>query len=85
MLAAELVNYLGRDAQLFKASRAALWEAGEPLLTRAQEAGVVRPDVEIGDVMHMVMGIAKVPAADPEQTRHILRIALDGLRYRPDA
>ena len=85
VLAAELVNYLGRDAQLFKASRAALWEAGEPLLTRAQEAGVVRPDVEIGDVMHMVMGIAKVPAGDPEQTRHILRIALDGLRYRPDA
>jgi AcrR family transcriptional regulator len=84
VLAAELVNYLGRDAQLFRASRAALWEAGEPLLKRAQEAGVVRPDVEIGDVMHMVMGIAKVPAADPEQTRHILRIALDGLRYRPD-
>ena len=85
VLAAELVNYLGRDAQLFKASRAALWEAGEPLLTRAQEAGVVRPDVEIGDVIHMVMGIAKIPAADPEQTRHILRIALDGLRYRPEA
>jgi len=84
-LAAELTNYLDRDAQLFKSSRAALWAAGEPLLTRAQEAGVVRPDAEIGDVMHMVMGIAKVPSADPRQTEHILRIALDGLRYRPDA
>jgi AcrR family transcriptional regulator len=83
-LAAELTNYLDRDAQLFKSSRAALWAAGEPLLTRAQEAGVVRPDAEIGDVMHMVMGIAKVPSSDPEQTAHILRIALDGLRYRPD-
>src|SRR6476659_8411376 len=41
-LAAELTNYLDRDAQLFKSSRAALWAAGEPLLTRAQEAGVVR-------------------------------------------
>jgi AcrR family transcriptional regulator len=82
-LAAELTNYLDRDAQLFKSSRAAIWEAGEPLLTRAQEAGVVRPDAEIGDVMHMVMGIAKVPSSDPEQTAHILRIALDGLRYRP--
>ena len=82
-LAAELTNYLDRDAQLFKSSRAALWAAGEPLLTRAQEAGVVRPDAEIGDVMHMVMGIAKVPSSDPEQTAHILRIALDGLRYRP--
>jgi AcrR family transcriptional regulator len=84
-LAAELTNYLDRDAQLFKSSRAALWAAGEPLLTRAQEAGVVRPDAEIGDVMHMVMGIAKVPAADPRQTTHIVRMALDGLRYRPDA
>jgi hypothetical protein len=35
--------------------------------------------------MHMVMGIAKVPAADPSQTTHIVRMALDGLRYRPDA
>jgi AcrR family transcriptional regulator len=82
-LAAELTNYLDRDAQLFKSSRAALWAAGEPLLTRAQEAGVVRPDAEIGDVMHMVMGIAKVPTADPSQTTHIVRMALDGLRYRP--
>ncbi len=82
-LAAELTNYLDRDAQLFKSSRAALWAAGEPLLTRAQEAGVVRPDAEIGDVMHMVMGIAKIPSTDPSQTTHIVRIALDGLRYRP--
>jgi AcrR family transcriptional regulator len=82
-LAAELTNYLDRDAQLFKSSRAALWAAAEPLLTRAQEAGVVRPDAEIGDVMHMVMGIAKVPAADPSQTTHIVRMALDGLRYHP--
>jgi AcrR family transcriptional regulator len=84
-LAAELTNYLDRDAQLFKSSRAALWAAGEPLLTRAQEAGVARPDAEIGDVMHMVMGIAKVPAADPGQTTRLVRMALDGLRYRPDA
>ena len=85
VLAAELLNYLERDAELFKASRAALFEAGEPLLKRAQEAGVVRPDVEIADVIQMVIGIAKIPAADPRQTQHILRIALDGLRYRPDA
>jgi AcrR family transcriptional regulator len=84
-LAAELLNYVDRDAQLFKTSRAALFSAGEPLLTRAQEAGVVRPDVEIGEVIQMVMGIAKIPSSDRRQTEHILRIALDGLRYRPDA
>jgi hypothetical protein len=43
----------------------------------------VRPDVDIADVIQMVMGIAKIPAADPQQTTHILRVALDGLRYRP--
>ena len=33
----------------------------------------------------MVIGIAKIPAGDPSQTERILRIALDGLRYRPEA
>jgi AcrR family transcriptional regulator len=84
-LAHELLNYLDRDAQLFKVCRASLFEAGEPLLARAQAAGVVRPDVSIGEVIQMVMGIAKIPAADPRQNEHILRIALDGLRYRPKA
>jgi AcrR family transcriptional regulator len=84
-LAAELLNYLDRDNELFKVCRTSLWAAGEPLLTRAQEAGVVRPDVSIGDVIPMVMGIAKIPTADPEQNAQMLRIALDGLRYRPEA
>ena len=45
-LAAELLNYLDHDAPLFQACRASLYAAGEPLLKRAQEAGVVRSDVE---------------------------------------
>ncbi len=81
-LAHELLNYLDQDAPLFQVCRASLFEAGEPLLTRAQEAGVVRPDVTIAEVIQMVVGIAKIPASDPAQTEHILRIALDGLRYR---
>jgi AcrR family transcriptional regulator len=81
-LAGELLKYVERDAEVFRHSREALWAAGEPLLKRAQEAGIVRDDVQIGEVITMVIGIAKIPAADPAQTRHILRIALDGLRYR---
>jgi len=83
-LAHELLNYMDQDATLFQTCRASLWAAGEPLLARAQEAGVVRRDVTIGEVIQMVVGIAKIPAADPSQTEHILRIALDGLRYRPE-
>jgi AcrR family transcriptional regulator len=82
-LAAELLNYLDQDAPLFQVCRASLFEAGEPLLKRAQEASVVRPDVNIGQVIQMVIGIGKIPASDPGQTEHILRVALDGLRYRP--
>jgi AcrR family transcriptional regulator len=83
-LAHELLNYLDQDAELFKVCRASLFAAGEPLLARAQEAGVVRADVSIGEVIQMVMGIGKIPAGDPRQVEHILRVALDGLRYRPE-
>src|SRR5437764_4468585 len=82
-LAHELLNYLEVDAPLFQTCRVSLYAAGEPLLKRAQEAGAVRPDVSIADVIQMVIGIAKLPAGNPSQVEHILRIALDGLRYTP--
>jgi AcrR family transcriptional regulator len=83
-LAHELLNYLDQDAELFKVCRASLFAAGEPLLKRAQDTGVVRPDVNIAEVIQMVIGIAKIPAGDPRQVEHILQVALDGLRYRPE-
>ena len=82
---AELLNYLDQDAPLFQVCRTSLFEAGEPLLKRAQEAGMVRRDVSIGEVIQMVVGIGKMPTKDPKQNEHILRVALDGLRYRADA
>jgi AcrR family transcriptional regulator len=84
-LAAELLNYLDQDAELFQICRTSLFAAGEPLLKRAQDAGVVRQDVGIGEVIQMVGGIAKIPMSEPEQIARILRVALDGLRYRPEA
>ena len=84
-LAHELLNYMDVDAPLFQTCRASLFAAGEPLLKRAQATGSVRPDVTFGEVMQMVMGIAKIPTTDRAQTEHILRIALDGLRYNPVA
>jgi len=80
-LAAELTNYLDPDAPVFQSCRASLFAAGEPLLRRAQEAGMVRGDVDFSDVLHMVAGISKNTASDPKQIERILRVALDGLRY----
>jgi len=42
----------------------------------------VRTDVVFSDVLQMVGGITRMPAIDRRQMEHIVRIALDGLRYR---
>lgn len=82
-LASELLEYLDRDAPLFRSCRESLLTAGQPLLERAQNAQVVRADTSLWDIIHLIGGIAKIPGGDPEQIEHILTIALDGLRYRP--
>jgi AcrR family transcriptional regulator len=71
-----------RDAEVFKSCRVAFYGAGEPLVKRAQDAGAVRPDISIDEVVQMVGGIAKIQAADAAGIDRILSIALDGLRYR---
>ncbi len=81
VLAQELVSAPDDGRPLMLGCRAALQTAGEPLLTRAQEAGVVRTDVTIAQVIQMVAGIAKTPSDDPAQLVHLVHIALDGLRY----
>jgi AcrR family transcriptional regulator len=80
----ELFAIAERDAAVFAGCRVLLHGAGGPLLERAQEAGVVRPDVTIDEVMRMVGGIAKIPTEDPEEIQRLLAVALDGLRYRAD-
>jgi AcrR family transcriptional regulator len=85
-LAAELLQYVDRDAPLFQSCRGALYAAGDPLVERAQAAKVVRADTNLSEIIQMVGGIAKIQTAEPGQVEHILDIALDGLRYRgPDA
>ena len=69
---------------VFGQCRAMLYAAGEPLLQRAQEAGIVRPDVTIEEVVRLVGGIAKIPADDPADVQRVLAVALDGLRYRAE-
>jgi AcrR family transcriptional regulator len=82
-LADELFAVVDPERQaVFAGCRAMLDTAGEPLLRRAQDAGTVRPDVAIGEVVRMVAGIAKIPSDDPAEIQRLLAVALDGLRYR---
>jgi AcrR family transcriptional regulator len=80
VLADEMFAYLDRDAPVFQSCSGAIYGAGESLLRRAQEAGAVRPDVDIADVTKMVIGIAGLRTAPPEQVERIVAVALDGLR-----
>jgi hypothetical protein len=71
------------DSDVLLSCRTFITGAGTALVERAQRAGVVRADTNFMDVVRMVSGIAMVPAADPEQTKRLLELALDGLRYQP--
>jgi AcrR family transcriptional regulator len=82
-LASELLDNVDPGAPLFMSCRASLYAAAGPLLARAQEAGAVRTDVELADVIHLVGGIAKMQNSGPEQVARVLSIALDGLRCQP--
>jgi AcrR family transcriptional regulator len=84
-LSEELFAYIGRDSDVFRRCHTLFYGAGEPLLQRAQEAGLVRTDTDITDVVRMVVGIAKMPSAPPDQIDRVLDMAIDGLRFHPSA
>jgi AcrR family transcriptional regulator len=70
------------DSDVLLLCRTLLRKAGNALIERAQQAGVVRPDTTFDDVGRMVSGIAVVPTSDPAQRERMLEILLDGLRPR---
>jgi AcrR family transcriptional regulator len=81
-LAEELTASLGKDSEVFRSCRESLFGAGGPLLTRAQDAGVVRKDINIDDLVRLVSGITMMHFVEPGQMERVLGIALDGLRVR---
>jgi len=70
---------IDRDSDAYRACTQALYEAGGPLLERAQRAGLMRDDVDIDDVMRFVMAYTVVNFASPEQRGRMLEVAFDGL------
>jgi AcrR family transcriptional regulator len=54
--------------------------AGEGLLVRAQEAGEVRGDVDIDDILRLVSAIALGTEDAPDRAGRLFRLTMDGLR-----
>lgn len=79
-LAEELV-----DSEVFRGCRTAIYAAGEPMLRRAQEAGVARPDATFDDVLRLLSGITTAQFTEPGQRERVLGFALDGLRQPTNA
>ena len=50
------------------------------MLSRAQEAGVVRDDVQVNDVIRLVGGATMMPGLTEDQRKRLLRVVADGLR-----
>jgi AcrR family transcriptional regulator len=80
-LSDELLATVGMNSDVFRKCHEGIWEAGEPLLRRAQEDGSVRPDTDFTEVVKMVSGVSMIKSATPEELDRILLMALDGLRY----
>jgi AcrR family transcriptional regulator len=74
-----VVTGIDRDSDAYRACTQALYEAGGPLLERAQQAGLFRGDVDIDDVMRLVMAYTVVNFASAEQRDRMLAVAFDGL------
>ena len=68
---------------MFRACRAEIEVAGEPLLQRAQDTGVVRADLTFDDFLRLISGITSGTFTDDAQRDRVLEIALDGVRTRP--
>jgi len=81
-LSDELLATIGMESDVFRKCHDAIWQAGEPLLRRAQEDSSVRADTDFADVVRMVSGISMIKSATPDQLDRILLMALDGLRYQ---
>jgi hypothetical protein len=73
---------IDRDSEMFHAGRDAMYTAGEPLLDRAQRAGVVRDDACLSDILRLAIGLTRSLFEDDAQFERVLAMALDDLTPR---
>ncbi len=74
----------GKNAEVVSSCSAMIREAVVPLLERAQQAGEIRPDVDVADLLklsHAISVACEYPSAHPDQAQRLLSVMLDGLRH----
>src|SRR3954447_7153044 len=79
----ELHEAFEKSPDLALASRERIGGAVGTVLRRAQEAGVVRPDLDQADLMQLVGGMCMARNATAEQNERLLGLVLDGIRTAP--
>jgi len=77
-----LVDGLNKTSEVMAVCRAAMYEAGGPVLARAQAAGVARDDVTIEDAVRMLAGVSGAAFSDAAQRERVMGITIDALRAR---
>jgi AcrR family transcriptional regulator len=78
-LSKALIDGLGMESELMRSCSLTMRDATDRLLKRAQDAGVIRPDVDAMDVMRLVHGVAVAGEKAPDQVSRLLGFMLDGL------
>ena len=74
----------GKNAEVVSSCSAMIREAVVPLLARAQQAGEIRPDVDVSDLLKMSHAISvacEYPSTHSDQAQRLLTVMLDGLRH----
>jgi AcrR family transcriptional regulator len=76
----------GRAQSMFGECHAMINAAGATLLARAKDAGAIRPDVPLDDVLKMAKAFALAAETSPEGpalASRLIALSMDGLRPRP--
>lgn len=79
-LAVTLKALIDHDSETFTLCRALINDASTALVKAAQEAGVIRADIEPRDVLRLGHGIGVACEKTPEAAERLLAVTLDGLR-----
>jgi len=78
-----LIEAIGIESELISSCWVTMRQTTERLLANAQQAGVIRTDVDATDVMRLVHGVTVSTEKTPERADMLLSVMLDGLRATP--